>query len=135
MCCREAYTSAEWYSLYTCLIHLPLLPHTTHPPTLCLGSENYWVLANITDPIEIQGVGGYSRDLDDFGSNPDPSLAQLFTFARPSLLSNPNFTALFEARAENDYTRHMWNGDVALVIYVYNLADPMTFKVAVYCQA
>lgn len=107
----------------------PLLQTITLQLFLGRRSENYWVLANITDPIEIQGVGGYSRDLDDFGSNPDPSLAQLFTFARPSLLSNPNFTALFEARAENDYTRHMWNGDVALVIYVYNLADPMTFKI------
>ena len=85
---------------------------------------------NITDPISLENLDEFSRDLDDFGSNSIPSEAQLFTFARPSIRSNPNFTALFQLRAENDYTDHMWDGDVSLVIYASNLVSPMTFRVS-----
>ena len=107
----------------------PSLSLTPHSPRA--GSENYWVLANLTDPITVRGTGSFSREIDDKSGNKNASESQLFSFARSSLRNSPNFTELFFSRTEHDYTSKLWNGDVALIIRVYNLTQPLSYKVCV----
>ena len=105
------------------------MPHThmhTHTHT---GSENLWVLRNLTDPISLGGESTHKDKLDDFGSTKSANKSQLFSFTRPLIRTSTNFTSIFNTASENDYTHHMWNGDVTLIIFVSNLTNPMTFKV------
>ena len=90
------------------------------------------MLANLTDPIRVTGGGKFTRDLDDMSGNRNISASQLFTFVHPRLRATSNFTDLFYSRTEHDYTNKMWNGDVALIVHVYNLTSPLSYKVWVY---
>ncbi len=93
------------------------------------GSQNLWLLVNLTDPIILGGEDSFSRNLDDFRSNRNVTAARLHTFANPSITDSSNFTTILSQVSEDDYTDDMWDGDVTLVVYVYNLTNPMTFKV------
>lgn len=92
------------------------------------ASENYWVLANLTDPIIVRGRGRFTREFDDMSGNRNRSSGQLFSFVRPRLRSTSNFTELFYSRTENDYTSRLWNGHIALIVHVSNLTSPLTYK-------
>lgn len=87
------------------------------------------MLANLTDQIRVKGQGQLSRDLDDSSGSRNGSNPPLFSFARPQLASDSNFTALFNDRSEHYYTSKMWNGDVALIVHVSNLTTPISYKV------
>ena len=87
------------------------------------------MLANLTDPIKVTGGGQFTRDLDDRSGSRNRTDPRLFSFAHPQLRSTSNFTELFNSRTEHDYTNKMWNGDVALIIHVYNLTNPLSYKV------
>ena len=109
--------------------HSPILPflHSPIPPV----SEDLWVLANLTDPIAVREEGSFTRELDDRSGSRNSSNPPLFSFAHLLLAESSNFTEVFRGRREHDYTSRMWNGDVALVIRVTNLTNPMTFRVSV----
>ena len=109
-----------------------LSPPVSLSPLSPIVSENYWVLANLTDPIRVTGGGKFTRELDDMSGNRNISASQLFTFVQPRLRATSNFTDLFYSRTEHDYTNKMWNGDVALIVHVYNLTSPLSYKVCVY---
>ena len=94
-------------------------------------SENLWVLANLTDPIALKSLDSDKHSFAGFASNSNLSLAQLFSFARPTLIRSANFTDIFNVAVENDYTNSMWNKDTTLVIYLSNLTRPMMFKITV----
>ena len=95
------------------------------------GSEDLWVLANLTNPIVLESLGSHEQKFNGFTSNSNSSLAQLHSFARPSLVHLSNFTDIFNDAVENDYTSAMWDQDTTLVIYIFNLSSPMTFKITV----
>jgi len=86
---------------------------------------------NLTDRITLRNQGSFDRSFDNFQSNKLANLSNVFSFARPSLRTTPNFTALFNAAVENDYTSHMWDKDVTLVIYLYNLTSSVQYKITV----
>lgn len=92
-------------------------------------SEGLWVLANLTNPIRVRGGGQFSRDLDDRSGDRNSTVPRLFSFAHPRLRDTHNFTNLFYSRTENDYTKDMWNGDVALIVHVSNLTSQIIYKV------
>ena len=102
--------------------HSPF-PHST-------VSEGLWVLANISGPITVSGTREFSRELDDRPGSRNATFPPLFSFAHPRFRNFSNFTDLFDGRRERDYTRKMWDGNVALVIRVSNLTNPMTFRVS-----
>jgi Fanconi anemia group I protein len=93
------------------------------------ASENFWVLANLTEPIKVTGRDGFSRDFDDRSGDRNTTEPRLFSFAHSRLRNTPNFTELFYGRTENDYTNSMWDGDVALIVHVSNLSRPLTYKI------
>ena len=95
------------------------------------GSQDLWVLANLSLPIVLDNLETHMQSFDDFTSNSNVSLAQLYSFARPTILELSNFTELFYDSVESDYTKSMWDDDVTLVIYLSNLSRPMTFKITV----
>ena len=97
----------------------------------CTGSEDLWVLANLTNPIVLESLGSHEQSFNGFTSNSNSSLAQLHSFARPALVHLSNFTDIFNDAVENDYTSAMWDQDTTLVIYIFNLSSPMTFKITV----
>ena len=90
-----------------------------------------WVLANLSGSIVLDSLETHTQSFDDFTSNSNVSLAQLYSFARPTILELSNFTEIFYNAVENDYTKSMWDNDVTLVIYLSNLSRPMTFKITV----
>ncbi|CAI8041271.1 Attractin [Geodia barretti] len=92
-------------------------------------SEGLWVLANISGPITVSGTGEFSRELDDRPGSRNSTFPPLFSFAHPRFRNFSNFTDLFAGRRERDYTRKMWDGNVALVIRVSNLTNPITFRI------
>ena len=110
-----------WFSA---IIYYDLLFHVAE-------SENLWVLTNLTDPLTLKSLGSYNQGFNGFTSNSNSSLAQLYSFARPSLSNLANFTDIFNNAVENDYTSAMWDEDTTLVIYIFNLSSPMTFKITV----
>ena len=89
------------------------------------------MLTNLTDPITLKSLDSDQRSFAGFTSNSNHSLAQLFSFARPSLAKLSNFTDIFNSAVENDYTNSMWDEDTSLIIYLSNLTRPMTFKITV----
>ena len=89
------------------------------------------MLTNLTDPLTLEPHGSYKQSFNGFKSNSNRSNAQLYSFARPSLAHLPNFTDIFSDAVENDYTSAMWDQDTTLVIYLFNLSSPMTFKITV----
>ena len=89
------------------------------------------MLANLTDALVLESLGSYEQSIHGFTSNSNSSLARLHSFARPSLTHLSNFTDIFNNAVENDYTSAMWDEDTTLVIYIYNLSSPMTFKITV----
>lgn len=89
------------------------------------------MLANLTDPLALKSLGSHEQRFNGFTSNSNFSLAQLHSFARPSLMHLSNFTDIFNDAVENDYTSAMWDQDTTLVIYIFNLSSPMTFKITV----
>jgi Fanconi anemia group I protein len=95
------------------------------------GSEDLWVLANLTDALVLESLGSHEQSIHGFTSNSNSTLAQLHSFARPSLKRLSNFTDIFNSAVENDYTSPMWDEDTTLVIYIYNLSSPMRFKITV----
>ena len=101
--------------------------HTyTHTHT---GSQNLWLLANLTEPITVTNRNSFDRNFGSFQGTNNVSLSNLFSFAQPSIRATPNFTELFNTAVENDYTNHMWDQDVTLVIYIFNLTDTVQYKV------
>ncbi len=88
-----------------------------------------WLLVNLTDPIILSGEDSFSRDLDDFHSSRDVNSSQIHSFTKPFIRHSSNFTDILSRVSEDDYTHHMWDKDVTLVVYVSNLTNPMTFKV------
>ena len=114
-----------------CLSHSVNIPIPPFPhPTV---SEGLWVLANISGPITVSGTGEFSRELDDRPGSRNSTFPPLFSFAHPRFRNFSNFTDLFAGRRERDYTRKMWDGNVALVIRVSNLTNPITFRVSPAC--
>ena len=95
------------------------------------GSEDLWVLANLTNPLVLESLGSHEQSFNGFTSNSNSSLAQLHSFARPSLSHLSNFTDILNDAVENDYTSAMWDQDTTLVIYVSNLSSPMIFRITV----
>lgn len=72
--------------------------------------------------------GIYDTRLDNFFTDNETILS---SFANPSIRSTENFTLLLEEAMVNDYTSHMWDGDVSLVIHVSKLNNPSEFKITV----
>lgn len=89
------------------------------------------MLANLTNPLVLESLGSHEQNFNGYTSNSNSSLAQLHSFARPSLMRLSNFTDILNDAVENDYTSAMWDQDTTLVIYVFNLSSPMTFKITV----
>ena len=121
----------KWDHFCITLSPLPLWPlvylHThTHTHT---GSQNLWLLANLTEPITVRNRGSLDRTFGSFQGSNNVSLSNLFSFARPSIRASPNFTKLLNTAVENDYTNHLWDQDVTLVVYLVNLTDTVQYKV------
>ena len=91
------------------------------------------MLANISGPMTVGGTAEFTRELDDRQGSRNATYPPLFSFAHPRIRNFSNFTDLFNGRRERDYTRKMWDGNVALVIRVSNLTNPMTFRVHLAC--
>ena len=94
-----------------------------------LGSENYLLLVNLTDPISLSGGRAVSKTFESFSSSHNSS--DIFTFARGSLRESDNFTILYEEASARDYSNNLWDSDVGLIIYVYNLSPPLQYKVII----
>ena len=90
-------------------------------------SEDFEILFNLTDPIEIAELDYYSATFQSFNSYDNNS--GLFTFLREEQRNNQSFVAMLNHASANSYTTSLWNGDLALIIYASNLTSNMQFKV------
>ena len=129
--CYPALSWEKWDHFCITLSPLPLWPLMylyTHTHTHT-GSQNLWLLANLTEPITVRNRGSLDRTFGSFQGSNNVSLSNLFSFARPSIRASPNFTNLLNTAVENDYTNHLWDKDVTLVVYLFNLTDTVQYKV------
>ena len=95
------------------------------------GSQDLWILANLTDPMTLTDRNSFVNTFFSFVSNDNTTFSQLLTFARPSISDTANFTELFENATENDFTAAMWDGDVTLVVRASNLSSSVSYRVTV----
>lgn len=113
----------------------PSPPHPPSPhlltPSFPLGSENLWVLANLTESLAIGPRGSFEMRYNSFSSNNNQSNSILTSFAHSNIRDLDNFSVIFDSAVENDYTSHMWDGDVTLILYVRNLNSPSSFRITV----
>lgn len=89
------------------------------------------MLANLTNPITLKPHGSHRQTFAGYSSNSNISLAQLHSFARLAIQQLSNFTDIISDAVENDYTSSLWDGDTTLIIFLYNLTSPMTFRITV----
>ena len=96
---------------------------------LPIASERYQVLVNLTEPRMIEKTDSFDMLIDDFSSRSD---TELFTFAHEDIMNTSNFTELFNNAVADDYTSSLWDGDVALIIRVFNneYSSPVEFMVS-----
>ena len=90
-------------------------------------SEQYQVLVNLTEPRLLNKTDSFDMLIDDFSSNN----TELFTFAHENIMNTSNFTELFNSAIANDYTTSLWDGDVALIIRVFNVSSRVVYKVSI----
>ena len=90
-------------------------------------SENFQILYNLTDPIQIGELNYYSNTFESSDSYDNNS--GLFTFLREEQRNNQSFIVTFNHASANSYSTALWDGDLALVIYASNLTSNMQFKV------
>ena len=64
------------------------------------------------------------------GSFSTPNDTELFSFAHNDITSTANFTELFSNAVGNDYSESLWDGDVALLIRVFNVSSSAVFRVS-----
>ncbi len=99
-------------------------------------SQDLWVLVQITDPVMVEVGRNFRRTYGDFSySNETESRARLTSFTHPPIRNTENFTHLFNSTTGNDYTRHIWDRDVTLVLLVTHLSNSTKFKVTVEQQS
>ena len=95
-------------------------------------SENLWVLARISDTVIVDVKKNFQRLITDFGySNETESKVRLTSYAKPSIRNTENFTRLFESVDANDYSRHIWDRDVTLIIRVTGLSNTTIIRITV----
>uniref|UniRef100_A0A1X7VPN4 Laminin EGF-like domain-containing protein n=2 Tax=Amphimedon queenslandica TaxID=400682 RepID=A0A1X7VPN4_AMPQE len=94
------------------------------------SSQNYAILYNVTDVLTISGTNSHSERYESFSSVTFNS-SNLFSFARPDIQSTAQFGWLFGNSSSNDFTSNLWDGDVGLVIYVFNLKPDLQYKITV----
>lgn len=88
-------------------------------------SQSYLTLYNLSEPINMTQNDVYSTTFSSFSSSSDA----FFTFSRSSVQSSKLFNSTVENFTSNYYTNSLWDGDVGLVIYVYNLKPSLSYKV------
>lgn len=111
-----------------------LLYYLSLPPACVIFlavSEDLWILANLTDPIQLNDGQIYDKTLGSFSSNSNETFAQLFSFTNPTLRNSLNYTELLEDNSENEYTSRMWDSDVSLVVFLSGLSNPTTLRITV----
>ena len=79
--------------------------------------------------LTISGTNSHGETYESFSSVTFNS-SNLFSFARPHVQSTAWFGWLFGNASSNDFTSNLWDGDVALVIYVFNLKPNLQYKVS-----
>ena len=82
------------------------------------------LLVNLTDPIRTRGRS-ISKTFESFSAGGNSS--NLFSFLKSSD-RDANFSSLLASLTPNHYSKNMWNGDVGLVIYVYNQTTSLQYK-------
>ena len=90
-------------------------------------SEDFQILLNLTDPIRIEELDYYSETFQSFDTYDNNS--GIFTFLRGEQRNNESFVVMLNHASANSYSKALWDGDLALVIYASNLTSNMQFKV------
>ena len=93
-------------------------------------SDNYLLLYNLTNPINISNTNSYKITFKSFTTSNNGS--SFFSFARPSIQNTLEYNWLLGNITSNGYTNSLWDGDVSLVIYVFNLQSTVQYKVVIY---
>lgn len=86
------------------------------------------MLLNLTEPHVVSGYGSFDITIGGFSSS---NTTRLFSFAHEDIRSTHNFTRLFNSAVANNYSSALWDGDVALLIRVFNITSRLTYKVSV----
>ncbi len=73
----------------------------------------------------------FDRRFDNFDSPDNRSFSSISSFVHLSIRETFNFSTLFDEAVDDDYTRHMWDGDVTLVLHVTNLTAPSSLRITV----
>ena len=94
---------------------------------LPIASERYQVLVNLTEPRMVERTNSFDMLIGSFSS---PNDTELFTFAHEDIMNTSNFTELFYNAVADDYTANLWDGDVALIIRVFNVSSHVVYKVS-----
>ena len=85
------------------------------------------LLYNLTSPINISNTDSYKTTFKSFTTSSNGSI--FYSFARPSIQNTLEYNWLLGNITSNGYTNSLWDGDVSLVIYVYNLQSTVQYKV------
>ena len=85
------------------------------------------MLVNLTDPIRLDGRDTITNTFEPYSASRNST--DFFTFADDSITSSYNFSELLTSSVPRDYSNDLWEGDIGLVIFVYNQSVSLQYKV------